>query len=807
MHSKTTLLLLSFFFTTIGFAQQKTDRQKINFDFGWKFHFGNASNPREDFNYGIANILAKEEQVWGTCIAPDFNDSSWKNIQLPHDWVAALPFVDTPDFYVMAHGYKPVGGLFPATSIGWYRKTFDISPADSGKRFLIQFDGIYRDSKIWLNGNFVGSIFSGYIGNAFDITNYLHFYKKNVMVVRVNATQYEGWFYEGAGIYRHVWLKEFNDLHIVNHGIFAYSKVNGDKANITVETTVNNERMSPANGKVYFYLTTRDGKIVATSKEQSVALQEDDPTTVKQNLTITHPHLWSLDDPYLYRVVAVIKDGDNIIDEQKIRFGIRTITITADKGLFLNGKHVKIQGVCNHQDHAGVGTAMPDYLQYYRVRLLKEMGANAYRTSHNPPDPALLDACDSLGMLVLDENRLLNSSPEYLGQFTRQIIRDRNHPSVFMWSIGNEEGAVQTNSVGKRIALTLINLQHRLDPTRICTYAADVPNVYQGINEIIPVRGFNYRVTAIDAYHHDHPDQPVMGTEMGSTVSDRGIYRTDSVMGYLPDHDTTYPWWASTAEQWWKIAATRPWFMGGFVWTGFDYRGEPTPFAWPNINSHFGLMDVCGFPKNIYYYYQAWWTNKDVLNISPHWNWQGEEGKIINVWVNSNADSVKLLLNGKDLGTQAMPRYGHLEWNVAYEPGTLEAIAYKDGRTFSAKEVTTGIPYKIILSPDRKTITADGEDATVVNVSVTDDKGNEVPTADNLIEFSISGQGKIIGVGNGDPSSHEPDQYANQKDYHRHLFNGKCQVILESSKQAGSIALKAFSPGLPPTTCVIKTIN
>ena len=278
-----------------------------------------------------------------------------------------------------------------------------------------------------------------------------------------------------------------------------------------------------------------------------------------------------------------------------------------------------------HQDHAGVGTALPDYLQYYRIGLLKQMGANAYRTSHNPPTPELLEACDSLGMLVLDETRLLNSGPEYLSQFEKLILRDRNHPSVFMWSIGNEEGWIQTNSWGKRIAQTFLQKQKQLDPTRTSTYGADVGNIYSGINEVIPVRGFNYRNGAIADYHHDHPDQPVMGSEMGSTVTTRGIYTKDSVKGYVPDHDITYPWWASTAEQWWTPAAERSWFMGGFVWTGFDYRGEPTPFEWPNINSHFGIMDMCGFPKNIYYYYQSWWTDKDVLHISPHWNWGAQK--------------------------------------------------------------------------------------------------------------------------------------------------------------------------------------
>ncbi len=375
--------------------------------------------------------------------------------------------------------------------------------------------------------------------------------------------------------------------------------------------------------------------------------------------------------------------GRLLIADKK-RFGIRTISVTKD-GLFLNGKYIKVKGVCDHQDHAGVGSALPDYLQYYRVGLLKQMGASAYRTTHNPPTPELLDACDSLGMLVLDETRLLNSSHEYINQFEKLILRDRSHPSVFMWSIGNEEGYIQTNSTGKRIAQTLLAKQKELDPSRTSTYAADVANIYKGVNEVIPVRGFNYRILGVDPYHKDHPEQPIIGTEMGSTVTTRGIYEKDTVNAYLPDEDITAPWWANTAEQWWSLAAVRPWWMGGFVWTGFDYRGEPTPFEWPNINSHFGIMDMCGFPKNIYYYYQSWWTDKDVLHIAPHWNWKGREGQTIDVWVYSNADNVELFLNGKSLGKKEMPRNSHLQWEVNYEPGTLSAIAYKNGKETYSK--------------------------------------------------------------------------------------------------------------------------
>jgi beta-galactosidase len=770
--------------------------KKINFDADWKFTFGHAADAAKDFNYSIASIFSKSGKAEKTAIDPRFDDKRWTDVTLPHDWAVTLPFENSPNFDVMAHGYKPVGGLYPQNSVGWYRKHFTVNKADSGQRFSIQFDGIFRDSKIWLNGFYLGNNESGYIGVSYDVTDYINYHKENVLVVRVDASQYEGWFYEGAGIYRHVWLTQKQNIHINENGVTVRSFVRDNKAHISVGISISNKHLLESkNVLVYSYITDRSGKKLKQSPDNKIIIDAQETRITMQNLELDNPHLWSLEDPYLYKIVTIVKSGNTIIDEQRVRIGIRTIEIDAAKGLSLNGKPVKVQGVNCHQDHAGVGSALPDRLQYYRIGLLKEMGVNAYRASHNPPTPELLDACDSLGMLVMDEHRLLNSSPEYLDQLERLITRDRNHPSIFMWSIGNEEQGIQYNSLGTRIAQTLLFKQQQLDPTRTSTYAADLGNVFTGINEVIPVRGFNYRVKTIDDYHAMHPDQPTIGTEMGSTVTTRGIYKVDSVNAYVPDQDITYPWWASTAEQWWTIAADRQWFMGGFVWTGFDYRGEPTPFEWPNINSHFGIMDMCGFPKNIYYYYQSWWTDKDVLHISPHWNWKGKEGEVIKVWVNTNAETVELFLNKKSLGKKEMPRNRHLEWDVKYKSGTLEAVAYKNGRKITAKQVTTDAAYSIELKPDRTTITADGKDISIINVIVKDKQGREVPDANNLIEFFVKGSGKIIGVGNGDPSSHEPDQYVDGK-YKRKLFNGKCQLIVQGSTSSGTIEVEAVGSGL-----------
>lgn len=790
LKNKSVLIILLLFAITNVMAQEK-----ISLDEDWKFHFGHVANAEKDFDYSKTALLHKSNVYATTIVHPKFVDSTWQKINVPHDWLVELPFVKSEQVEMDSHGYKPVGGAYPETSIGWYRKHFSVDKSKSNKRFEIQFDGIYRNAEIWLNGFYVGTNFSGYVGNSYDVSDYINFEGDNVLVIRVDATQYEGWFYEGAGIYRHVWLHITDKIFIPEDGVFVYADVKDKKATVTVETTVQNNLLNQANATVYSYITDRKGTVLAKTATQKIKLDSRKGQTIKQQVAFKNPELWSLENPYLYRVVSVLQSENQIVHQTKTRFGIKTVKFDAKEGFFLNGKPLKIQGTNNHQDHAGIGSALPDYMQYYRIKLLKEMGCNAYRASHNAPTPELLEACDSLGMLVLDEQRLLNSSPEYIDQFTRILKRDRNHPSVFLWSIGNEEQNIQGNEYGKKIAQTLLAIQKDIDPSRTSTYAADMGNDFKGVNEVIPIRGFNYREYAVADYHKDHPNQPLLGTEMGSTVTTRGIYEKDDTRAYVPDQDITHPWWASKAETWWKLAAENNYWLGGFIWTGFDYRGEPTPYKWPNINSHFGIMDVCGFPKNIYYYYKSWWTNEDVLHLSPHWNWPDKVGKPIDVWVNSNADEIELFLNEKSLGKKTMERNSHLQWNVLYEPGTLEAIAYKKGKKITAKIETTGQATTVVLTPDKTILMADGKDATVVNISITDEKGREVPTANNLIAFTISENAKIIGVGNGDPSSHEADTYK-EGNWHRSAFNGKCQVIIQAGKKVGDIKLEAKSNGL-----------
>jgi beta-galactosidase len=777
-------------------------REKISMDKNWKFHFGDASDTKNDFNYNINYNLSKAGSGKGP-IAINFNDSSWRSLDVPHDWAVEQDFVNINDEGLQDHGFKAVGGLFPKTSIGWYRKTFMVNAGDSGNKFNITFDGVFRNCKVYLNGHYLGNNESGYSGFSLDVTDYLSFRRKNVLTVRVDASQYEGWFYEGAGIYRHVWLEKFNPLHIAANGTFVTSTVKDNVATVSVETTVSNNTFTKAGGNLQYYILDKNKQRITGTLVEGVNVNNGEVKKIQYQFKITDPVLWDLDNPHCYKLITLLKQVDKIIDSTSTTFGIRTIVVDAAKGLSLNGKPIKIYGVSCHQDHAGVGSALPDAMQYYRIKLLKEMGVNAYRTTHNPPTPELLQACDELGMLVLDENRLIGTSTEYMSQFERLLLRDRNHPSVFMWAIGNEEGWIHGNDVGRRLAQTLIQRQKELDPSRVSTYAADNGSNYTGINEVIPVRGFNYRIPKIDEYHAAHPDQPVLGSETGSTVTTRGIYITDTIRGYVIDHDSTHPYWSSTAEEWWKPNANKDWFMGGFVWTGFDYRGEPTPYGWPCINSHFGIMDMCGFPKNIYYYYQSWWSKKDVLQVSPHWNWN--TGDSIKVWVNSNADEVELKLNGKSLGKKMMEREGHLEWKVKYAPGKLEAFGKKQGRKLYAKVETTGEPYQVILTPDKTQIHADAADVCVMNVTVTDSKGREVATAMNNINFTVTGDIKIIGVGNGDPSSHEPDKFFDNN-WQRKLFNGKCQVIIQSSNnKTGESTFTATGAGLQPATSNIKT--
>ncbi len=654
-------------------------REKLLLDFGWRFKLGDLCSIEGDQGYGSGEAFGKAGEADGAA-KPDFNDSAWRTVDLPHDWAVELDFVNAKSEALQDHGFKPVGRLFPKSSIGWYRRSFAVPKTDEGKRLAVQFDGVFRDCTVWINGHYLGRNLSGYSEFRYDVTDYLRFGEKNVLVVRVDASQYEGWFYEGAGIYRHTWLVKVAPLHIPQYGIFVTPKIEGQTAKVNIEARVRNDQTADVRCVLRSLVLDERGQTVAGISSEELRLAGREEKTVTQQVEVTAPLLWSLEAPHLYKLVSLVESGNSVADRLETPFGIRTIRFDKDNGFFLNEKRVEIKGVCCHQDHAGVGSALPDRLQEWRIERLKEMGVNAYRTSHNPPTPEFLDACDRLGMLVMDENRLMGSSPELAGEFERLVLRDRNHPSVIIWSLGNEEGMIQGTAVGKRIAQTLKRVQQELDPTRLCTYAGNNGNEYKGINSVVDVRGINYIVLGDpDAYHRAHPEQPVWGSEEASTLSTRGIYVNDKTNGYMSDYDLNAPRWGATAEKSWPFYAVRPWLAGEFVWTGFDYRGEPTPYSWPCINSHFGLMDTCGFPKNNYFYYQSWWSDKDVLHIAPHWNWRGKEGQAIDVWCQSNCEAVELFLNGKSLGRKTMKPNSHLEWNVPYAPGRARSPRSQEG--------------------------------------------------------------------------------------------------------------------------------
>ncbi len=779
-----------------GAAGDSTARERLLLDAGWKFALGNADDPDKDFGFGKLareRTFAKSGHVRQA--TTEFDDSSWRALDLPHDWALDLPFISTEP--APEEGARPLGREYPDTSIGWYRKTFDVTASDKGKRIRVEFDGVYRDAMVFLNGHYLSTNFSGYAPFILDITDWVNAGQANVLALRVNATLGDGWFYEGAGIYRHVWLIKSGPLHFVEWGTYVRSEVTGAAAQVKLGSEVRNHSDRPQAVRVVWRLLDHTGATAATAQSEEFTVPAWGMHTFQGQTALRNPSLWSIENPTLYQAVATVQAGSTALDSHQTAFGIRTVRFDADKGLFLNGQHVKIKGTCCHQDHAGVGVAVPDRVQYYRVERLKSMGSNALRTSHNPPTPELMDATDRLGMLVLCETRMMDSSPEGLSQLERMIRRFRNHPSIFMWSLGNEEPEQGTER-GFRIATTMKQLARQLDPTRPCTIAMN-GEVGTGVSHVVDVQGFNYGEGAIDKFHRDFPHQPCIGTETASTVSTRGIYENDPQAGYVSAYDVNYPSWASTAHKWWSFYDEREFLAGGFAWTGFDYRGEPTPYGWPCVSSHFGIMDACGFPKDNYFYYKAWWGNEPVLHLFPHWTWPAsKEGQEISVWCHTNLESVELFLNGASQGVQNVARNAHAEWKVKYQPGAIEVRGSKNGKAMTAKCETTGEPARIVLRPDRLGINADGQDVTMIGVEVQDAQGRHIPVASNEITFQVTGSGRLLGLGNGDPSSHEPD-----KADHRRLFNGWAQAIVQAHKEPGDITVQATSPGLESASATV----
>jgi beta-galactosidase len=776
-------------------------RERLLLDFGWRFHFGNADDAKKDFGFGLGRGGAFQKT--GGFLEPSslaYDDSGWKAVDLPHDWAIELPFTDDPE--LTSKGSYPLGRSYPATSVGWYRRVFELPATDAGRRISVEFDGAYREAMVAFNGFYIGQHSGGYDPFRFDLTDFANPGGRNVLLVRVDATLSDGWFYEGAGIYRHVWLVKTAPVHVKQWGTLARAEVRGGEAVVRIRTEVENSAKTRQDARVISTILDPAGAPVAKTTSEAFGVEDAGEHTIEQQVKVARPALWSLEERNLYRLVTEVEAGGKVVDRYETRFGIRTAHFDAERGFFLNGKPVKIKGTCNHQDHAGIGVALPDAVQYYRVRTLQEMGCNAMRTSHNPPTPELLDACDELGMLVMDETRMLSSNPEGLAQFEHMIRRDRNHPSVILWSMGNEEGIAPTE-IGFRLLSSMKEEGSKQDDSRLFTIAP--PPLGRGMGEgglkVCDVMGYNYADPQAEAYHKAHPTIPVMGTENVSAVGTRGVYVTDAKKGYVGSYDPYTTTGRASAEGWWRFADSMPWLAGGFVWTGFDYRGEPSPYGWPNIGSQYGVIDLCGFPKDTFYYYEAWWTGKPVLHLFPHWNWAGMEGEEIAVWVHTNVERVELFHNGRSLGAKDVPKDSHVAWNVKYAPGEIEARGYRGGQqVLTAKRATTGAAAKLVMKADRHMLEADGEDVAMFAVEVQDAEGRVVPVTENEVTFRVTGAGKLLGVGNGDPTSHESDLGPARK-----AFSGLCMAVVQSGKAAGSVTVEATSPGLAAASVTVET--
>ena len=746
-------------------------------------------------NLGLMQMSITEQ------MSADFNDRAWQTVRVPHDYIVE----NAPDKTAeQSRGYRPL-------QKAWYRRRFTVPASAAGKKMWLDFGGVFRNCTVYLNGQKIGTQISGYAPFRFDISDRVKYGTPNLLAVFVDPVGGEGWWYEGGGIYRPVKLTITNPLHIAPWGVYVHSTLPEPKtatqtvpnAPIIIETELNNDGAA-STGRIVARVADASGKIVA-SVASPLKLASGEHRIIQQKLNLNQAQLWSIERPQLYRVQVSVERNGRAVDGQSSTFGVRTLRFDANTGFYLNGQPVKIKGTCNHQDFAGVGVALTPAIFQWRVQKLKEMGGNAYRTAHNAVATGLLDECDRQGMLVMDETRHLGDSTSQktpkgakyddLSDWTNMVKRDRNHPSVIMWSLANEE-PLQGSEEGARIFKAMADKARPLDATRPFT-AGKNGGFGSGFTTVQDLEGFNYSIGSYDNFHKNFPNIPAFGSETASATSTRGIYENDEAKGWQTNYDHRGGGWANTAQDAWEAIATRPWMAGAFVWTGFDYRGEPTPYSWPDINSHFGVLDLAGFPKDSWWYYKAWWDDKPLVHIFPHWNWPAKLGQPIEVWAYGNAARVELSLNGQSLGSKEMPKYRHVEWSVPYAPGVLLARGYDAaGKLIATDRVeTTGAPVALRLKTTRTALKADGEDVSMIEVTVVDAQGRVVPTADNMVNFNVQGVGRVVGVGNGDPANHEPD-IANK----RSAFNGWCLAIVGAAHKGGAMNFVATSPGLKSAT-------
>ena len=819
------IFLFSLYATCLG------AREVIDFNKDWKF----CLNPESDSN--PADI--------------EFDDSGWRTLDVPHDWAIEGDFDE--------HNPSGTGGGALPGGIGWYRKTSKVSKKDKGQVFSIEFDGVYMNSSVYINGHLLGTRPYGYISFSYNLTQYINWEGENVIAVKVdNSDQPNSRWYSGCGIYRDVRIVKTTPVHVAQWGTYINTEITDQATIVNVEVTIENDSPDPAEITVWSGIVDDKGKGVSMIAGHLVA--SNGKNTIQQQVHMTEPHLWSVDDPYMYTMITEIRLNGKTIDTYSTPFGIRTIEFRADSGFFLNGEHVRINGVCNHHDLGCLGAATNERAIERQLQILKGMGCNGIRCSHNPPSPILLDLCDRMGFLVMDEAfdmwRRRKTERDYARFFdewyerdlTDLVVRDRNHPSIVLWSIGNEvleqwsdakadtlsleqanlilnmghsedqlakEGEMSVNSL---ITARLTEIIKELDPTRPVTAGCNEPSPGNHLfrSGAIDVIGYNYHNQNVPSVPRLFPGKPFIITESVSALMTRGFYEMPSeqmmtrpVRWDRPYFNETFSCsaydnvatpWGSHHEENLIFLNSQPFVAGQYIWTGFDYIGEPTPYGWPARSSYFGIVDLAGFPKDIYYLYQSEWTDTPVLHLFPHWNW--EPGQQIDMWCYyNNADEVELYINGKSQGIRSKDsEHLHVVWNVTFEPGTVKVVARKDGVETASREIhTAGEPAQIRLTPDRSKIKSNGTDLSFVTVEILDKDGNLCPNADNLVQFQIEGTGFIAGVDNGSPISLE-----RFKDNKRKAFYGKCLVVVQNDSRKGKIKVKASSEGLNDAHIILK---
>lgn len=817
------LLVLSIVATIMSTSCQKEETFKdVDFNSGWRFYKGSADGA-ETANY---------------------NDAEWRLLDLPHDWAIEGPFDSK---------YNARTGGLPVHGTGWYRKHFMMDKKFANGNVSIEFDGAMNNAHVWVNGQFVGKRPYGYIGFEFDITQHLKFGEENVISVRLTPEDLAARWYSGAGIYRNVRLKINNKLHIPQYGTYITTPVvSNDAAQINVRTTICNKTTGEKSAKLLTKILNPTGDIVCETSSD-IIIQSDKEGIVEQQFKISNPQLWDLETPQLYTAISsIIFDGETT-DKYTTNFGVRDIKFTRENGFQLNGKTIKLQGVCMHHDLGPLGAAVNYRATERQMQIMQSMGVNSLRTSHNPPSPELLDICDRLGIVVqveaFDEwqiGKVPNGYNKYFKEWHEKdlrdmIKRDRNHPCVIMWSIGNEI-LEQGRKDGWKIAKRLNDICHDEDPTRPTTagfnfYPAPFTNK---LAHQIDIVGLNYWPLNYQDVIDDYPNMIVYGSETSSQTSSRGVYHLpiDAMQKHETNQVSSYdvivgPPWAYPPdvefEQQEKVKGS----LGEFMWTGFDYLGEPTPYGgrdnstngywnddWPSHSSYFAPVDLCGFAKDRYYLYQSQWTKEPMVHVLPHWNWEAANVDSIPVYAYTNCDEIELFINGQPMGKKVkgvdltpipaefhffdkgtyMSKY-RLSWNVAYQPGELKVVAYKDGKACAEKVINTATePQQIHLQADRRTIKAGGKDLSFITVTVLDKNGNPCPLANNSIEFEVTGSGSIAAVGNGNSASLEPFQSDNIT-----LFNGKCLLVIKSNTKLGTINIKASSKNLSEAQITVRT--